>query len=86
MTENKSISTPTALYPSQRAIVEAFAAKTGRSFSNAMQFIIEDWQRLADPDGTLLEPLPPRAARADRKPNPAKIKGVKRGLRVPEVA
>ena len=59
VTENKSISTPTALYPSQRAIVEAFAAKTGRSFSNAMQFIIEDWQRLADPDGTLLEPTPP---------------------------
>lgn len=35
------------LYPAQRAIVEAFAQRTNRTFSNALQFIIEDWQRLS---------------------------------------
>jgi hypothetical protein len=88
MTENKSVATPTALYPSQRAIVEAFAAKSGRSFSNAMQFIIEDWQRLADPEGALLKPTTPRTVRPYRKTkiSPASIKGVKRGIRSLESA
>jgi len=53
--KDKSISTPVALYPTQRTIVETFAKKNGRSFSNAVQFIIEDWQRLVDPDGSLLK-------------------------------
>jgi hypothetical protein len=41
------------LYPTQRSVVEAFAQRTNRTFSNALQFIIEDWQRIADPENQL---------------------------------
>ena len=47
MSEQKAINTPVSLYPEQRAIIEAFAAESGRSFSNAVQFIIEDWARIS---------------------------------------
>ncbi len=88
MPANKSIRTPLSLYPAQRAIVEAFAKKTNRSFSNAVQFIIEDWARLADPDGTLLrqsEQTLISKSRAARKPvkkqfNPDIIPSVTRGM------
>lgn len=55
MGNEKAETKPITLYPTQRTIVEAFAKKNGRSFSNAVQFIIEDWQRLVDPDGSLLK-------------------------------
>ncbi len=80
MTDNKSTSTPTALYPQQRAIVEAFAAKTNRSFSNAMQFIIEDWQRLVDPEGALLKQSTQQANKRGRARKIEEITGVTRGL------
>lgn len=41
------------LYPAQRAIVEAFAERTNRKFSNAVQFIIEDWARIADQEAVV---------------------------------
>lgn len=87
MTDNKSTSTPTSLYPRQRAIVEAFAAKTNRSFSNAVQFIIEDWQRLADPEGELLKPIanrPVNAASVNALPSKrtalSSITGLRKGV------
>ncbi len=65
MQTEKAETTPITLYPRQIAIVEAFAAKDGRKFSNAVQFIIEDWQRTADPEGLLLKskPTTPRTVR-----------------------
>jgi len=41
----KPSSTPKAisLYPNQIEIVEQFAARTGRNFSNAIQWIVSTW-------------------------------------------
>lgn len=35
-----------ALYPVHLEIVREFGEQDGRNFSNAMQYIIEDWARL----------------------------------------
>lgn len=66
MVNEKAETTPITLYPKQIAIVEAFATKNGRKFSNAVQFIIEDWYAKSDPEGLLLKqhkPTTPRTAR-----------------------
>jgi hypothetical protein len=41
----KSNSTPKAvsLYPNHIEIIEQFAARTGRTFSNAVQWIVSTW-------------------------------------------
>ncbi len=88
MTDEKAVPTPVSLYPTQRAIVEAFADKTGRNFSNAIQFIIEDWARLADPEGLLLGVQPTPKARKPTKGSktskaivsPDQIRGLRRGM------
>jgi hypothetical protein len=43
--DEKSASKPVALYPRQVAIVEAFAQREHRTFSNAIQHIIEEWAK-----------------------------------------
>lgn len=68
MTDNKSATTPVALYPKQIAIVEAFATKNSRTFSNAVQFIIEDWYSKSDPEGLLLKQHKPTTPRPARRP------------------
>ena len=42
----KAIPTSITLFPSQRQIVSDFATADRRSFSSAMQIIIEDWARM----------------------------------------
>lgn len=66
MATEKAETTPVTLYPRQIAIVEAFAAKDGRKFSNAVQFIIEAWYATADPEGVLLKQAKPTAQRTAR--------------------
>jgi hypothetical protein len=38
--------TSISLFPAQRQIVSEFAARDRRSFSNALQVIIEEWARM----------------------------------------
>lgn len=85
MTNSKSKSTPTALYDRQIRIVEALAAKTTRSFSNAMQFIIEDWYAKSDPEGVLLREYKASGKRGRRTYHRAArpleaISGVQKGI------
>lgn len=42
----KAITTAISLYPQHDEIVRQFAAETHRRYSNALQFIIEDWERM----------------------------------------
>ncbi len=42
----RAITTAISLYPLQDEIVRQFATETHRRYSNALQFIIEDWARM----------------------------------------
>jgi pyrroline-5-carboxylate reductase len=42
----KAIFTSVSLFPAHKQIVADFAAQDHRSFSNALQVIIEDWKRM----------------------------------------
>lgn len=53
-TEDKALTTGVALYPSQIAIVRELAARERRSFSNALQVIIEQW---AESEKTQAHPI-----------------------------
>lgn len=46
--EESAEKTSISLFPSHRQIVADFAAQDHRSFSNALQVIIEDWKRMRD--------------------------------------
>lgn len=46
MNEQTAEKTSISLFPRQRQIVEVFAEEQNRTFSNALQFIIEDWMRM----------------------------------------
>lgn len=85
MTQEKAVPTPISLYPKQRAIVEAFVAETNRSFSNAVQVIIEDWARISGFEEKMQaaqaekrEPAPKKTKRG--KSDPGKVRGVRKGM------
>ncbi len=86
MTHEKAVPTPISLYPTQRAIADAFADETGRNLSNAIQFIIEDWARLTGFQEKMQAKqsaaAPPKAKR--RQTDPGKVRGVRKGLAMPE--
>lgn len=86
MTDEKAVSTPISLYPTQRAIADAFAAETGRNLSNAVQYIIEDWARLTGFQEKMQAEKRPAQARGKRskKIEPAKVPGVRKGMALPE--
>jgi hypothetical protein len=44
--EESAERTSISIFPVHRRIIEEFAGQDHRSFSNAVQFIIEDWARL----------------------------------------
>jgi hypothetical protein len=44
--EESAEKTSISLFPAQRQIVSEFAAQDRRSFSNALQVIIEEWARM----------------------------------------
>lgn len=60
--EPKAIITTITLFPSQRQIVALFADENRRSFSNAIQFIIEDWARMKREAIQAAAPTQPQAA------------------------
>lgn len=41
--ETSAVTKAIAIYPHQVAIVEKFAHRSGRSFSNAVQWIVSQW-------------------------------------------
>jgi hypothetical protein len=45
---SKAIFTTVSFFPSQKQIVADFAAQDHRSFSNALQVIVEDWKRMRE--------------------------------------
>ena len=84
MTNEKAVSTPISLYPTQRAIVDAFATETNRNLSNAIQFIIEDWARITwfqEKVAAEARTTPAgRRRRRNPKGDPGKVKGVRKGM------
>ena len=67
MGDGKATPTNVSLYQTQSDIVEAFAGETNRTFSNAVQFIIEDWARISGfkekLDADKIKARKPRASR-----------------------
>lgn len=82
MTDKKAVSTPISLYPTQRAIAEAFAEETGRNLSNAIQFIIEDWARITGFQDKLQADQHAATTKKTRrgKSDPSKVRGVHKGM------
>ena len=84
MTNEKAVSTPISLYPTQRAIVDAFATETNRNLSNAIQFIIEDWARITGFQEKVAagKHAAPAGRRRTQNPkgDPGNVKGVRKGM------
>lgn len=67
MTDGSAINQNVSFYPQDIALVEAVQKRNGAGFSGAVRFIIRDWQRLVDPQGTLTSQPDPKSKTRPRK-------------------
>jgi hypothetical protein len=90
MTDEKAITQPITIYPTDRAIVEAVQKRNGTGFSGAVRFIIREWARNSGLQDTLhTDTIPltkprtskPSASKRARKFDPDSIAGVRRGAK-----
>lgn len=64
MPEETAVNQNVSFYPTDLAIIEAVQKRNGSGLSGAVRFIIRDWQRMSDPNNTLLKRRARKSAEA----------------------